>query len=1391
MRRLLLLLICAIAPWFGAPRAEAQTSPSMFDGVAAKVVSGLDHSCLLDSSSQVRCWGRDDYGQLGLGAATGLQTVPALTSVGGVVDLAAGARHTCALLSAGTVKCWGRNNAGQLGNASNSGSETPNPTPLDVTGLTDVVAIAAGGEHSCALMADATVRCWGSNSGGQLGRAANAGTGTPNPTPLAVSGIADALELAAGGSHSCILTATGAGKCWGRNVSGQLGNGSTGVAVQATPVDVSGLTGAHSLTLGANHSCVLTSAGSAKCWGEVGFGQLGSGGGDNSMPADVVGLAGATSITAGSRHTCATLASGGAKCWGANNQGQLGNPLLAGEIFAVLPLPVEVVGLAQAVSVTAGDSHSCAITRFGGVLCWGTNNQGQQGADAFFPWRVAPAPVVEAAAGVLRATRTYTVDGNPVTQPVQTIAAGRSTTCTLTAARTPLCWGRNDFGQVGNGTTTNAWSPVRLSGLRSNVAELAAGQFHTCALAGDGTVYCWGVNHQGQLGIDTAFGTRNAPNQVPGLTGMTAITAGDQHTCALSGTGEVWCWGDDLHGQLGDGGSSVSSFTPRLVSGVTGVVAIDAGSKHTCALTSFGETFCWGDNVRSQLGDGSTTTRAAAVAAVAFYNNVIAISAGGLHTCVLYADATASCIGDNSGGQLGNGTFLQGSTAQAVTNLSGIVHLAAGLEHTCAVTSSGAMWCWGDNAHDQLGDPDIVRSNVPVAIAGPGSGMLRTAAGWQHSCALSAAGTLGCWGRNEFGELGRGNLAPVGRPAWILSGQTLDFSPPASLPAGQFVLLSAAVSGDSGQPGRFERWPATRCALAGLQQNALYATNVGLCAVKSLVWAGIGSSGTFVPPPQQSRLLRIVRGQPTLAVTSSENPSPPPSARTLVLTATLGAAASTSANVSFCANAVTTNAGCSGGTLLCTVPANSSPIRCDVTSLPTGTHAITAYFAGDANHFPATSAALTQEVYAGVAPTFTSPDSVTFTIGTPATFSVTTTGAPTPTLTYEPYENWPAGLSFSLPGDGTLVFAGVPGAGDAGTYEMHLHATNGVAPAAEQVLQIVVKKRVPTIVWAAPEPIVVGTALDATQLLAVAMDGNAPIAGTLDYSPPAGTLLDTGPGQVLSVTFTPQDGATYDSVTQTTTIDVLRKTPAIDWPAPAAIETGTPLGAAQLNATARDGIDPVAGTFVYTPPAGTLLEAGTAQTLSVVFTPADEARYETAHASTTIDVTAPTVADLQIANDVDPAAARIGNSVRYVLIATNAGPAAVAAARVRDVPPTRLASVLWECIEVVNSGANCPEPGAGSGTLDVAVDLPPGAFLRFELFGTVQPAATGDSFVAFDNSATLALPAGSPLTDPNPSNNSATASVLVVPEGIFVDGFEASGASLSVPAAERARGRRE
>ena len=347
------------------------------------------------------------------------------------------------------------------------------------------------------------------------------------------------------------------------------------------------------------------------------------------------------------------------------------------------------------------------------------------------------------------------------------VSLGFSHTCGVTTDNRAYCWGGNNYGQLGNGTTTYTTSqttPVAVEGgLRFR--HVSAGYDHTCGLTTGDRVYCWGLNMWGQVGDGTKGGDnwRTSPVPVAGDRRFRQVRAGWSHTCAITPTDVAFCWGYNGHGQLGDGTiTAAGRAAPVRVLGGLRWSQLTGGGEHTCGVTTGNRLYCWGLNENGQLGDGSTTERLAprAVSGGREYRQV---DAGGLaHTCATSTADVAYCWGWNGFGQLGDGTTTQRPTPGAVAGLRRFDHLNAGHYHTCGVTLAGRTFCWGRNDQGQLGDGTTAQHLKPVQT-GVGLDMRQVSGGLYHTCGVTTADRAYCWG--AAGLLGDGttirHLTPV------------------------------------------------------------------------------------------------------------------------------------------------------------------------------------------------------------------------------------------------------------------------------------------------------------------------------------------------------------------------------------------------------------------------------------------------------------------------------------------------------------------------------------------------------------------------------------------------------------------------------------------------------
>lgn len=689
-----------------------------------------------------------------------------------------------------------------------------------------VSSITTGSTHTCVITLSGLPYCWGNSLTGQVGNndASIFGQGA-NPSPRAVSQTAFTsgktyTSLEGGDGHTCGIAGGGA-VCWGSNYMSQLGNGTTfwpndnGIPVMtitavpnqvtATPFGANPLS---KLTAGFSHTCALAGT-KPYCWGRASQGE--SGGPPNLNPCGIVNIPFIGPV-------CQT-----AVPYNAPGGSPYASP------------PIAVAGPAASkniVSLSAGGYHSCAAASDGTAYCWGVGSRGQLGR-------------ASTASSGMTSVAVNLSNAEVVGKPIVSISTGTNHTCAIAgAARELFCWGANDYGQLGFGVrdavnytipySVSARSPLLVG---KQITQVVAGDQSTCALANN-EVYCWGKNESGQLGIGTTSNTyadANAPKpeeqtgavsptkvvstllsgktitqiavskNISGVAG-TGAYAGD-HACAVADY-FAYCWGANGGGQLGNGTATASNVPVAVKSddlNVSGRKATDisAGSAHACAVTG-GKVVCWGQNTFSQLGNGegqlsfiaspvgidTTNMGQKVVTKVTTSHGNYFVSGDQAHSCAL-ADGDGYCWGSALFGQLGMGPppYPALAVPQPVVPsgaLSGkkLTDISGGYAHTCAVGNDSRAYCWGLNIQCQLGiasgmsngfctnlntyEPVAVSTTSPLGT----QAVTRISAGFQHSCAIVTGTKVYCWGNAANGRVGDPTLTTTPLPKQVV------FAPP-------------------------------------------------------------------------------------------------------------------------------------------------------------------------------------------------------------------------------------------------------------------------------------------------------------------------------------------------------------------------------------------------------------------------------------------------------------------------------------------------------------------------------------------------------------------------------------------------------------------------------------
>lgn len=767
--------------------------------VLKQLASGYYHTCAISTDdNKAYCWGQNIYGQLGNNSIYNSPT-PVPVDMTGVLagktikSIAAGYYHTCAIASDDQAYCWGYNNYSQLGNNSTTTSRVPVAvTNTGVLAGKTVKSITVGRYHSCVLASDNQAYCWGYGTSGQLGN----NTILTSKVPVAVdtTGVLagkTVVQVEAGYLSTCVIASDNQAYCWGDNTYGQVGNNTVVGSSVPVAVDISGVLAGKtikSISAGFYSTCVIASDNKVYCWGYNAYGQLGNNTTvDSLVPVAVVTtgvLSGKTVkiLSVGGYHSCVITTDNKIYCWGYNTYGELGDGTVNN---SSVPMSPDISGILAGKTITllsSGYYQTCTITSDNLTECWGSNLFGQLGT-GLSAYNSMPLAVVNT--GVLAGKTISSISSSGVYH-----------TCAIASDNQAYCWGYNVYGQLGNNTTIDAPLPsaVTNTGVLAGktVKSLTTGNYHTCAIASDDQAYCWGYNTYSQLGNNSTTNSSVpiAVTNTGALAGKTvkSISAGYYHTCVLASDNLVYCWGYNAYGQLGNN-STTTSKVPVAVT-MTGVLAgktiksISVGYYHTCAIASDNLAYCWGYNPYGGLGNNTIVNSSVPVAVdmtgVLLGKTIKSISASNLyHTCAIASDDLPYCWGYNNNGQLGNNTVVDSPVPVAVINtgvLAGktVKSIATGYYHSCVIASDNQSYCWGDNVYGQLGDNSVTDRLVPVAVNTTGrlNGLtnLSITVGRYQTCVVASDNQAYCWGYDNYGQLGNNYLTVQSYvPAYVLS----------------------------------------------------------------------------------------------------------------------------------------------------------------------------------------------------------------------------------------------------------------------------------------------------------------------------------------------------------------------------------------------------------------------------------------------------------------------------------------------------------------------------------------------------------------------------------------------------------------------------------------------
>jgi alpha-tubulin suppressor-like RCC1 family protein len=721
------------------------------------VSSGMQHSCAILSDNSVACWGRNSYGEAGTGTISSeVKTPTVVAGLTSVVALSVFGHSTCAAKSDGTVWCWG-----EMAFDREGGIAINDKLPQRVTGLADIVALTGSNSHACALERSGGVKCWGRNALGALGNAAlndPSYAGGVVTTPVQVTALSDAVQIAAGDNATCAILKTGGDvKCWGSGSKVGPGRHVPSASSQRVsyPVDVPNVTNAIRLSMSRNMSCANLADGSVKCWGIGLYGQSSTTGVAETATV-LTGINNVTSLSLGDSHACALKTDGTVSCWG-NYYWFAKLDADATQTAPTAILDGTGAALSNVMAISSGWGHTCAAKEDGSVYCWGWNGQGQLG-DGLLIDRVAASPAL-----------TSNIGEPAVAMSSSAIALGAATTCAVKSNKDLTCWGSGSKGTLADGTNTPISLPTT-NALNNGYSQLTLGSFHGCAVNAAGNVVCWGQGGQGQLG-NGSNQNQNTPVLVKGLngqatlSGVVSLSANSNVTCAvLPPNGEVACWGQSINRFMG-AAVTTNQNVPTLVPGLTGVMSVSLSYYSACALKADGTVQCWGNDFSGSIGRylfGQPFPYAPGL--VSGLTDAIGLSAGtSRHVCALKSNRTVVCWGNNSYGVLGisSNLYYYSFQPRLIPNVSNVKALSSGDQLTCALDMAGGVKCWGNNDAGQLGGGIFQNygSSSAVTVLEPNgstplSGVSVIAASERHACAIKSNGDVVCWGSNLSGQLG-------------------------------------------------------------------------------------------------------------------------------------------------------------------------------------------------------------------------------------------------------------------------------------------------------------------------------------------------------------------------------------------------------------------------------------------------------------------------------------------------------------------------------------------------------------------------------------------------------------------------------------------------------------
>ena len=755
------------------------TVPNKVMPDVAQASLGGNHFAVLTTSGDLYTWGFNYAGQLGTGNTTKNFTPTKILS--DVAQISTGQHHTAALTTTGDLYMWGDNEWGQVGN--NSDKDCLSPVKV----LDNVAQVVLCDAQSAAITTDGDLYMWGNNNAGELG---DGTTLRYRATPVKI--LSNVKQVALGNSHTAAITESGELYMWGSNGNGQLGNGET-AQYNVPPTKIEIPFEIAQISLGGNHSAAISTSGDLYMWGYNGFGQLGDGTQTQcATPKKIMSDVAEVSLSA--NQTAVVTNVGDLYTWGENRNGQLGNGTKENQSEPVkIDVPLSdspIVRLYEqdsgdtVIATDAGDYHCYAVPCDG--CCWpdGTTDPIE------VTWTIAKATYDMSGVsfedetilydgalhslevqGELPEGVTVSYEGNGQTEPgTYTVTAhftgdtknhepipDKTVTMTISLEQTAFVQGKH-FVYDGMEKNVAGAELVAVDGgfaLRDGFVASAMGTYHGGALTSTGDLYMWGSNSMGQVGDGTTE-NRSAPVKV--LSGVKQIALGGSHSAAVTESGDLYLWGYNGSGQIGDGTTTTHTSPVKVLSDVQQVAL---GGSHSAAVTESGDLYLWGGNNYGQLGDGTTENRSTPVKVL---SGISQAALGRSHSAAISTTGELFMWGLNDRGQIGDNTTTNRLTPVSIFN--GVTQVSLGYAHSAFITTSGLLCCWGLNSFGFVGDGTSYDRHYPVGIL---DDVAQVSLGDLHSSAVTKSGDLYMWGNNGQNQIDQSDTAHFYRPTKVRS----------------------------------------------------------------------------------------------------------------------------------------------------------------------------------------------------------------------------------------------------------------------------------------------------------------------------------------------------------------------------------------------------------------------------------------------------------------------------------------------------------------------------------------------------------------------------------------------------------------------------------------------